>query len=211
VKEALEKNQPIRTLTWTTTEVEMINEKLTIITTKPVVYLVNLTKDDFVRKKNKWLPKIHAWIQAHGGGPMIPFSVDFEQQLWKNKKEDKEAEFLATVSGAKSSLPKIITTGYDSLQLIHFFTAGETEVRCWTVFKGALAPQAAGVIHTDFEHGFIKAETVSFADFKEYSKGATMADVKAAGKYRIEGKMYQIQDGDILHFQFNVSKQPVKK
>ena len=97
------------------------------------------------------------------------------------------------------------------MNLIHFFTAGEKEVRCWTLQRGALAPQAAGVIHTDFERGFIKAEVVAFEDFKALNTGAKgMAEVKAAGKYRIEGKAYQVEDGDIIHFQFNVTA-PKKK
>lgn len=212
VKTMLEAGQPVRNGQWSTPEVELINDKLTLITTKPVVYLVNLTKDDYIRKKNKFLPAVHKWIQSHGGGVMIPFSVEFEQTLWNKRQSPTELEaFLAASNGAKSMLPKMITSGYEALQLQHFFTAGDTEVRAWTVFKGALAPQAAGVIHSDFEHGFIKAETVSFEDFKTLADGPSMAAIKAAGKYRIEGKGYAVQDGDIMHFQFNVTKNPGKK
>jgi len=91
---------------------------------------------------------------------------------------------------------------------MYYFTAGEKEVRCWTLIKGSTAPQAAGVIHSDFERGFIKAEVVSYDDFKEHSGGDKkgMANVKAAGKMRQEGKSYIVKDGDIIHFQFNVSK-----
>lgn len=117
---------------------------------------------------------------------------------------DARAAFLAE-TGAKSALPRIITVGYSQLNLIYFFTAGEKEVRCWTVQQGALAPQAAGVIHGDFERGFIKAETVAFEDFKALSTGPSMAEVKAGGKYRIEGKGYTVQAYDIMHFQFNVT------
>lgn len=105
-------------------------------------------------------------------------------------------------------LPKIIKTTYESLNLIHYFTAGKDEVKCWTIRKGTKAPQAAGVIHTDFENGFIMAETMAFDDFKE--KGTESA-CKAAGKYRMEGKNYVVQDGDIMYFKFNVTAAPAKK
>ena len=212
VEEMLTNNLPIRTGEWTTPEVQMIKEKLgRLITTKPIVYLVNLSKKDFIRKKNKWLVKIHTWIKEHGGGVMIPFSVEFEQELW-DKREDADATkaFLDSVDGAKSALPKMVVQGYKELNLIYYFTAGEKEVRCWTLYEGSLAPQAAGVIHSDFERGFIKAEVVAFDDFKALAKGKGMAEVKAAGKYRQEGKTYVVKDGDIIHFQFNVTAQKKK-
>ena len=212
VEEMLTDNLPIRTGEWTTPEVQMIKEKLgRLITTKPIVYLVNLSKKDFIRKKNKWLVKIHTWIKEHGGGVMIPFSVEFEQELW-DKREDVDATkaFLDSVDGAKSALPKMVVQGYKELNLIYYFTAGEKEVRCWTLYEGSLAPQAAGVIHSDFERGFIKAEVVAFDDFKALAKGKGMAKVKAAGKYRQEGKTYVVKDGDIIHFQFNVTAQKKK-
>jgi ribosome-binding ATPase YchF (GTP1/OBG family) len=110
---------------------------------------------------------------------------------------------------AKSTLPRIIKCGYKELNLINFLTAGDKEVRAWTVFKGALAPQAAGVIHTDFERGFIKAEVAGFADFKELHAGEkSMAKLKEAGKYRMEGKTYVITDADICNFHFNVCSPP---
>merc|ERR1712028_44481 len=106
----------------------------------------------------------------------------------------------------RSMVPKVIRAGRSSLCLQSFFTAGPKEVRAWTIMKGASAPQAAGAIHSDFERGFIKAEVCSYADFMEHGGGTKgMAEVKAAGKYRQEGKTYIVQDGDIIHFQFNVS------
>jgi obg-like ATPase 1 len=95
----------------------------------------------------------------------------------------------------------MVTQGYKELNLMYFFTAGEKEVRCWTVYNGALAPQAAGVIHTDFEKGFIKAEVCSYDDFAAIATKPSMAEVKEAGKYRQEGKAYVVKDGDIIHFQ----------
>jgi len=208
VKEMLEANLAIRTGTWNTPEVELIKDKVpNLLTTKPMIYLVNLSKEDFCRKKNKWLPKIHAWIKEHGGGAMIPFSVAFEQELF-DIGDDAEAvkKFLDDCGdGVKSALPKMITQGYRDLNLMYYFTAGEKEVRCWTVYKGATAPQAAGAIHSDFERGFIKAEVVSFDDFKHFTTRKGMSEVKEAGKYRQEGKTYIVQDGDIIHFMFNVS------
>ena len=212
VEEMLTNNLPIRNGEWTTPEVLMIKEKLgRLITTKPIVYLVNLSKKDFIRKKNKWLVKIHTWIKEHGGGVMIPFSVEFEQELWDVHEDvDATKAFLDSVEGAKSALPKMVVQGYKELNLIYYFTAGEKEVRCWTLYEGSLAPQAAGVIHSDFERGFIKAEVVAFDDFKALAKGKGMAEVKAAGKYRQEGKTYVVKDGDIIHFQFNVTAQKKK-
>jgi obg-like ATPase 1 len=201
--EMLENNLAIRTGEWNTPEVEMIKDKLpALLTTKPMIYLVNLSKRDYTRKKNKWLPKIHAWVQQHGGGIMIPFSVEFEQELFDlGDDESLRSAFYEENEGAKSALPKMVTQGYKELNLMYFFTAGEKEVRCWTVYNGALAPQAAGVIHTDFEKGFIKAEVCSYDDFAAIATKPSMAEVKEAGKYRQEGKAYVVKDGDIIHFQ----------
>ena len=209
VQALLEDDKPVKDAVWSNPEVEMIKDKMPeLLTTKPVIYLVNITQADYLRKKNKWLPKVHAWIASHGGGPMLPFSVEFEEALLKARKEggpDAEAAFLSETEG-KSIVPRMITTGYHELNLIHFFTAGEKEIRCWTVYAGALAPQAAAVIHSDIEKGFIKAECVTYEDFKTLQKSKGMGDVKAAGKYRVEGKKYVVQDGDIVYFQHNAKK-----
>ncbi|PNW86362.1 hypothetical protein CHLRE_02g083600v5 [Chlamydomonas reinhardtii] len=207
VKAMLKENKPVRCGEFNSKEVELIREKLdNLITTKPVVYLVNLSAADFMRKKNKWLAKIHAWIQEHGGGLLIPFSVEWESKLWSLRDDpDGKKAFLDESSGAVSSLPKMVVQGFKELNLIYFFTAGETEVRCWTIQRGTLAPQAAGVIHSDFERGFIKAEVVAYADFRALATSKSMMEVKAAGKYRQEGKSYVVEDGDIIHFQFNVT------
>lgn len=211
LKEMLSNNVPIRDGTWSSIEIELINDKAQFITTKPVIYLINMSQTDFIRKKNKWLAKIHQWITTHGGGTMIPFSVEFETNLWNLKDSPSEREEFLKLHNCTSSLPKITTNGYQTLGLSYYFTAGEKEVRCWTIRQGCLAPQAAGVIHSDFERGFIKAEVVAFDDFVTYSGGKkSMADVKNAGKYRQEGKTYVVQDGDIIHFQFNVTTQKKK-
>jgi len=208
VKEMLDNNKPLRTGTWNIEEVAKINELIPqCITLKPIVYLVNLDAKSFKRKANKWLKPIADWVNEHGGGTVIPMSVEWEQSLWavKDKPEEKAA-FLAEVPDIKSVLPRIVKVGYNVLNLQYFFTAGDTEVRCWTIPAGALAPEAAGAIHSDFERGFIKAEVCAFEDFKNLCGGKkSMADIKAAGKYRQEGKTYVMQDGDIVHFMFNVT------
>jgi GTP-binding protein YchF len=220
VRELLEAKISVYTGDFTNAEVIVIAEKLELITTKPMVYIVNLSKRDFIKKRNKWLSKIMEWVKTHGGGTCIPMSIEFEEELYALRDYPDQAKaFLdectaeATALGltgpqfvAKSALPRIIKTGFKELNLINFLTAGEKEVRAWTVFKGALAPQAAGVIHTDFERGFIKAEIASFDDFKSLHNGEkSMAKLKEAGRYRQEGKTYVMQDADIVLFQFNVT------
>jgi obg-like ATPase 1 len=213
IDKLLEDNMPLRSGTWNTEEVAKINEILPhAITLKPIVYLVNLDLASFKRKGNKWLPPISEWVNTHGGGTVIPLSIEWEQKLWelRNDPAGKEA-FLNESAGLKSVLPRIVKVGYNVLNLQYFFTSGEDEVRCWTIPAGATAPEAAGAIHTDFERGFIKAEVVSYDDFKSLCNGQkSMANIKAAGKYRMEGKNYVMQDGDIVHFMFNVTA-PAKK
>jgi ribosome-binding ATPase YchF (GTP1/OBG family) len=190
------------------------------VTTKPVIYVVNLSQKAYIRKANKWLPKINDWVKEHGGGQILPVSCEFEQNLF-DRKDDPDAlkAFLqecqeeATAAGlkgpqaeVKTMIPRMIRAGRQALCLQSFYTAGPKEVRAWTIMKGCLAPQAAGVIHSDFERGFIKAEVVSFDDFKALHQGEkSMAKVKEAGKYRQEGKLYVMQEGDIVEFMFNVT------
>jgi len=183
---------------WTAAEVEILNKHLPL-TAKPMLYLVNLTEKDFIRKKNKWLVKIKQWIDENDpGAQLIPFSAAFESRAFN----DDPAEFAKHCEESKVTtiLPKIIKAGFSMLQLQYFFTAGADEVKAWTIQKGTKAPGAAGKIHTDFEKGFIMAEVMKYADFKEAgSESAT----KAAGKYRQEGKQYVVNDGDIIFFKFN--------
>lgn len=173
--------------------------KYLFLTSKPAIYLVNLSDKDFIRKKNKWLPKIKDWIDKNDPGALlIPFSGAFELQL--SEKDDLERKAYEEETKCKSQLDKIIITGYKALQLEYFFTAGPDEVKAWTVQKGTKAPQAAGRIHTDFEKGFIMAEVMHFEDFK--AEGSEVA-AKAAGKYRQQGRNYTVEDGDIIFFKFN--------
>lgn len=195
VKDYLEKGQWVKDQDWTPKEIEFLNTNL-FFTAKPMVYLVNMSKDNYLTKKNKWLLKIKEWVDKKCPGIIIPFSVEYEQAL-----EKKQVEGV-------SIMDKIIKTGYNVLNLIHFFTSGEDEVKCWTILNGTKAPQAAGTIHTDFEKGFICAEVMKYTDFIEYE---TEKGVKEAGKYKMHGKEYVVEDGDIIFFKFNAPKSNPKK
>mmetsp|Transcript_33778 Transcript_33778/g.60774 ORF Transcript_33778/g.60774 Transcript_33778/m.60774 type:complete len:407 (-) Transcript_33778:38-1258(-) len=209
VIDMLEKNQPLaKGCVWTAPEVDKINELIPgCITLKPTVYLVNCSEQSFIMGGNRYLTKIKEWVKSHGGGLVLPFSVEFEERLAALRKAedvDGEKALLDQLGGRGSVLPRIVKCGYKQLKLMYYFTAGEKEVRCWTLAVGSTAPQAAGVIHTDFEAGFIKLECCSYDDFIANNKGEkSMVNVKAAGKYRQEGKNYIVQDGDICHFLFN--------
>ncbi|KAK3822575.1 MAG: GTP-binding protein YchF [Linnemannia gamsii] len=206
LKMVAEDEKDVRTGDWNNKEVEVINP-LMLLTAKPVIYLCNLSENDYLRKKNKWLPKIHAWIQSNNAGDvLIPFSGALESRISELSEAEREEE-LKKIGGV-SALPKIVVSGYSALNLIYYFTAGPMESRCWTIRKGTKAPQAAGVIHTDFERGFIMAETMRYDDLNELGSEAA---VKAAGKYAQKGREYIVQDGDIIHFKFNVTAQPKKK
>ncbi|KAK4315033.1 hypothetical protein Pmani_013719 [Petrolisthes manimaculis] len=194
----MEEKKQVRFADWDTKEIEVLNKHL-LITSKPMIYLVNLSEKDYIRKKNKWLVKIKDWIDTNDPGAMlIPFSGAYELKLADMEPEAKE-QFLKD-SNATSALDKIIVQGYKALQLMYFFTSGPDECKAWTIQKGSKAPQAAGKIHTDFERGFVMAEVMKFDDFKE--EGSETA-VKAAGKYHQRGRNYVVEDGDIIFFKFN--------
>lgn len=186
---------------WGAKEIEEIINPLQLLTAKGAVYLVNVSEEDFMKKKNKWLPKIKAWIDENSAGdPLIPFSGTLEHRLSTMDAAEREA-YLRDNNGMASAMPKIILAGYNALQLVYYFTAGSDEVRAWTIRRGTKAPQAAGVIHTDFERGFIMAEIMRYTDLKELGSEAA---VKGAGKYLQKGRDYVVEDGDIIYFKFNV-------
>jgi len=206
VLELLEKGIDVREGEWNAKEVEFLSP-LPLLTAKPIVYLVNIDEKDYLAAKNKWLAKIHKWVtEKSPSSVVIPFCATFETKI-KGMELDEKKKYLEECK-SKSMMTKIIWAGYSSLRLIHYFTCGEDEVKCWTVRKGTTAPGAAGVIHTDFEKGFICAETMAYADFKELGSEAAC---KAGGKYRKEGKAYVVQDGDIFNFKFNAPKGDSKK
>jgi len=194
----VDQKKHIRYGDWNGNDIEVLNKHL-FITSKPVIYLVNMSEKDYIRKKNKWLLKLKEWIDANDTGAiMIPFSGAFEGKIFEMDKDARTA--YLEENKCTSALEKIIIQGYKSLQLMYYFTGGHDEVKAWTIQKGTKAPQAAGRIHTDFEKGFIMAEVMKFADLKEEG---TEAAVKAAGKYRQQGKLYVVEDGDIILFKFN--------
>jgi len=184
---------------WTNADVPTIN-KMNLFTAKPVVFLVNVSEKGWRGKGTKWLKPIKKWVKKKcPGSKVIPFSAKFEELYAELANADEQKAFLEKAN-APTHIPKIIWAGYKALNLIHYFTCGADEVKCWTIRRGTLAPQAAGVIHTDFEKGFISAETMSYADYVEYG---SEAKCKAAGKYKQNGRTYEVQDGDILFFKFN--------
>ncbi len=190
----LKDNVDIRKGTWSGREIELLNE-YQFLTAKPVVYLVNMSERDFLRKKNKFIPKIMAYVKERGGDAVLPFSAAFEATVLDLPEEEREE--YAKERGVVSMMDRIITTGYKALRLIYFFTAGTDEVRCWTIREFTKAPDAAGVIHTDFKKGFICADVHQYDDLMELGSEAA---VKNAGKMRQEGKAYLVRDGDICHF-----------
>jgi len=199
VKKVLEvEKRHLRFGDWTGTDILELNRHL-FITTKPMIYLVNLSTKDFIRKKNKWLAKIKEHVDAKDAGALlIPFSGAFELQVFDMEAEEKE-KFIAD-NKCPSSLDKIIVNGYKALQLEYYFTCGADEVKAWTIQKGTKAPQAAGRIHGDFEKGFVMAEVMKFTDFKEEGSEAAC---KAGGKYHQRGRNYVVEDGDIIFFKCN--------
>jgi obg-like ATPase 1 len=193
-----EEKRPARFGTYDAKEIEELNKHL-FITAKPMIYLVNMSENDYIKKKNKWLPKIKEWIDVHDTGSIIiPFSGALELKLMDMTPEERVSYLQEQKT--TSALDKIILNGYTALGLMYFFTSGEDEVKAWTIQKGTKAPQAAGRIHTDFEKGFIMAEVMKFDDFK--AEGSEAA-VKAAGKYKQKGRDYVVEDGDIIFFKFN--------
>jgi obg-like ATPase 1 len=198
----LKEGKDVRKGTWSPKEVELINS-LFLLTAKPVVFLVNLSERDYIRQKNKHLPKIAEWVKTNApGDPIIPVSICFEERLTRFATEEEAAEECKKLN-TKSALPKIIVTMRKALNLSSFFTTGTDEVRQWTIRAGTKAPQAAGVIHTDFEKTFIQAIVYNFAALKEEGNEA---DLKSKGKVMTKGKEYVVEDGDILLIKAGAAK-----
>jgi len=170
---------------------------LFLLTLKPVMYVANVLEDGF--ENNPYLDKVRARALLEGA-EVVPVSAAIEEEMAQLEDADR-AEFLAEMGLSEPGLNRVIRAGYKLLGMQTYFTAGVKEVRAWQVHKGSTAPQAAGVIHTDFEKGFIRAETISFDDFIKF-RGE--AGAREAGRMRLEGKDYIVQEGDVLHFRFNV-------
>ncbi len=201
--EALEKIAPALNEARPVRSVDLYEEEravlrgLFLLTAKPTMYVANVEEHGF--EGNPLLEQVRAYA-AKEGAPVVAVCAKVEAEIADLADEDKEV-FLADMGMHEPGLARVIRAGYELLGLLTYFTAGPKEVRAWTVARGATAPQAAGVIHTDFEKGFIRAETITFDDYVA-CKGEHGA--KEAGKMRLEGKDYVVRDGDVMHFRFNV-------
>jgi ribosome-binding ATPase len=199
VIDELSSGKSARELTLTDDERTILAE-LDLLTAKPIFYVANVAEEQLAAGLED--PLVQRLVQkvAPSGAEVVVISASIEAEIAALEPEDR-IEFLAGVGLQEPGLNKLIRTAYDLLELITYFTAGEKECRAWTIKRGTKAPQAAGVIHSDFERGFIKAEVIDWQTLVELRSEAA---AKAAGKLRIEGKEYVVRDGDVMHFRFNV-------
>jgi GTP-binding protein YchF len=174
-------------------------EDLQLLTDKPVIYVANV-EEESVNTGNKHVDALRNLVKDEGA-EVVVVSAAIEAQIAELESEEDRQIFLEEYKLTEAGLSKLIKAAYHLLDLITYFTAGEKEVRAWTIHKGWKAPQAAGVIHTDFEKGFIRAEVIKLPDYQKYK---TEAGCREAGKLAVEGKEYVVEDGDIMHFRFNV-------
>ena len=196
-KASLEAGNNARSVEVSKEDLEAVRD-LNLLTIKPVIYVANV-EEEAVHTGNEHVEALKDAVK-HEHAEVIIISASIEAQIAELEDEDEQAMFLDEYGLTESGLNKLIRASYSILDLITYFTAGEKEVRAWTIRKGWKAPQAAGVIHTDFEKGFIKAEVIKLDDYQQYK---TEVAIKEAGKMAIEGKEYIVKDGDIMHFRFN--------
>lgn len=196
IKDCLDEGLPVRSLEFDANE-QLYVKTLHLLTTKPTLYIANINEDD--PSENPYLKDVQQ-LAKDENAMLVPISCQIESEIAELDDEDAK-EFLSDLGMSEPGLNRVIRAGYELLGLQTYFTAGVKEVRAWTVKKGATAPEAAGVIHTDFQKGFIRAEVTAYDDFVGHSgeQGA-----KDAGKLRLEGKEYIVKDGDVMHFRFNV-------
>lgn len=197
LKERLLSGQPARSLSFSENEL-LILKHYQLLTMKPVVYVANVSENE-VLTGNQYVEEVRK-IASSENSEVLVICAKIEEELADLDPEDKKM-FLDEMGLTSSGLDRLVHTAYHLLGLATFLTAGEKEVRAWTFKRGMKAPECAGVIHSDFERGFIRAEVMHFDDLMKYG---TIAKVKEAGRYRIEGKDYIVQDGDIIYFRFNV-------
>lgn len=196
VQAHLDRGDPVRTLVLDKEQQQLL-QPLCLLTAKPAIYVANVNDRGF--ENNPLLTRVKEYA-ASEGAPVVAICAALEAEIAELSDDDKKI-FLADLNLEEPGLNRLVRAGYELLGLQTYFTAGIKEVRAWTIHKGDTAPQAAGVIHTDFEKGFIRAEVISYEDFIAYNgeQGA-----KEAGKMRLEGKEYIVKDGDVMHFRFNV-------
>ena len=176
-----------------------IIDEVHLLTKKPILYVCNVDENS-IKNGNEWIPKIEE-MAANEGAEVVVLAAQIEADINELETFEERQMFLEELGLEEPGVNRLIRKAYDLLHLQTYFTAGVKEVRAWTIEKGWTAPQAAGVIHTDFEKGFIRAEVIKYDDFVKYG---SEAKVKAAGKMGVEGKEYIVQDGDVMHFRFNV-------
>lgn len=199
LKEAFEAEKPARTVEFTEEQMK-IAKGLHLLTIKPVLYVANVSEDDVANPdSNEYVQKVKEFA-TQDNAEVIVICAKIESEIAELDGEEK-AMFLEELGIEESGLDQLIRSAYHLLGLATYFTAGVQEVRAWTFKKGMKAPQCAGIIHSDFERGFIRAETVSYDDLLE---AGNMVAAREAGKVRLEGKEYIVQDGDVIHFRFNV-------
>ena len=199
IKEGLEAAQNVRQLDLTLKEREEIVNELQLLTDKPVLYVCNVSESDAVGG-NSLVDKVQTLARKENA-EVLTLAVSIEADINELESFEERQLFLDDLGLEEAGSAKLIRKAYELLQQQTYFTAGEKEVRAWTFPVGATAPQTAGIIHSDFEKGFIRAEVISFEDYKNYG---SEGKVKEAGKMRIEGKEYLVKDGDVIHFRFNV-------
>ncbi|WP_020007119.1 redox-regulated ATPase YchF [Salinicoccus albus] len=199
IKEGLENETPVRALNFTDEEEKAVKH-FHLLTQKPVLYVANVAEGELsALEGNENYKRIKEYADQEGS-EVVVISAKVEEEIAALDEEEKEM-FLEELGISESGLDKLIKTSYDLLGLATYFTAGEPEVKAWTFKQGMTAPECAGIIHTDFQKGFIRAETVSYDDLVE---NGNMVKAKEAGKVRLEGKEYLMKDGDVVHFRFNV-------
>lgn len=199
VKEAFEKELPARTVEFTE-EQQKIVKGYQLLTQKPVLYVANIGEDDIGNTEDNEYVKMVREYAKKDNAEVVVICARIEEEISELDPEEKSV-FLEELGIEESGLDQLIRKAYHLLGLATYFTAGVQEVRAWTFKRGMKAPECAGIIHSDFEKGFIRAETVSYDDLVKYG---SMSAAKEAGKVRLEGKDYVVQDGDIMHFRFNV-------
>ena len=200
LEESLDAGKPATSVTANDEDEEKILRDMFLLTSKPTFFVVNVKEDQLADVKTDPLVAKVLGLGEERGVPVVVISAAIEAEIMQLPEEER-AEFIESLGLDEPGLHKVIRTGYATLDLITYFTAGEPEVHAWTIARGTKAPQAAGKIHTDFERGFIRAEVMKCEDL--FRLGSEQA-VKSAGKLSIEGKEYVVQDGDIMHFRFNV-------
>ncbi|MDD2447610.1 MAG: redox-regulated ATPase YchF [Tissierellia bacterium] len=196
----IEEGKSIRTMSLTEEE-EVFMKSYTLLSSKPIIYVANISEDDLANGgTNDYAEKVNEFAASEAAESVV-ISAEIEEEISQLDEEERK-EFLSDLGLGQSGLDKLIQASYSLLGLISFLTTGEPETRAWTIRKGTLAPQAAGKIHSDIQKGFIRAEVIAYDDLM--AAGGSLATAKEKGLLRIEGKEYEMKDGDVVHFRFNV-------